>query len=84
VAKRYERVDYTEHALVQMRRRNIDKAQVERCLESPVSEAPSKTFPQHLEAQYDTEFSTLFIWYEVLAPSHALVWSAVRRKRRKR
>lgn len=83
VPKRYETIEYWKpHAIEQMRARNIGKNQVERCLQKPDRESISKTHSKSIQAEYDTEHSTIIVWYERLSASHALVKSAVRRKKK--
>jgi Domain of unknown function (DUF4258) len=82
MSKRYDIIEYvTPHAYRSMQKRKVSVRQVERCIQAPHRESPSKTHSGNLEAEYDTEFSTLVVWYEVIGPRHAKVWSCVRRSK---
>ncbi len=79
MSKRFDRIDYIPHALLRMRVRKVSKRQVERCVQEPDREGPSATHPENIEAQRDTEVSTLIVWYERKGPGHIEVKSLVRR-----
>lgn len=79
MSKRFDRIDYIPHALIRMRLRKVSRRQVERCVQQPDREGPSRTHPGNIEAEHDTEFSTLTVWYTLLGPGHIEVKSLVRR-----
>lgn len=79
--RRFLRTTYHPHALVRMRQRKVSRRQVERCVHSPHREGPSKTHPGNIQAEYDTESSTLFVWYEPLGEGRIEIKSVLRRSK---
>lgn len=75
---RYDRIDYHPHAFKRMRGRNVSRGQIERCVQIPHRESPSKTHPSNMQAEFDTEQSTLIVWYKPLAEKHVMVMSVLR------
>jgi hypothetical protein len=75
---RYDRIDYHPPAFKRMRGRNINRRQIERCLQNPDREGSSETHPDNIQAEFDTELSTLIVWYKPLAEKHVLVMSVLR------
>lgn len=75
---RYDRIDYHSHAFKRMRGRNVSRRQIERCVQTPHREGPSKTHPGNMQAEFDTDLSTLIVWYKPLADKHVIVMSVLR------
>ncbi len=82
MSKRFDRIDYIPHALIRMRERKVSRRQVERCVQQPHREGPSRTYPGNVEVQFDTEFSTLTVWYTPLGPGHIEIKSLIRRSKK--
>lgn len=80
MSKRYDRIDYHPHALQRMRQRKVSERQVERCVQEPDRESSSKT-SSNIQAERDTDLSTLIVWYEKISQKRVLIWSVVRRKK---
>jgi hypothetical protein len=75
---RYDRIDYHPHTFKRMRGRRVSRRQIERCVQSPHREKPSKTHPGNVQAEFDTDMSTLIVWYKPLADKHIMVMSVLR------
>jgi hypothetical protein len=81
VNKRFDRIDYHPHFFKRMRERKVRFEQIERCVQAPHREKPSKTHANNVQAEYDTDLTTLIVWYQVISAGHIEVKSFVRRKR---
>lgn len=75
---RYDHIDYHPHTFKRMRGRKVSRRQIERCVQSPHREKPSETHLGNVQAEFDTDMSTLIVWYKPLADKHIMVMSVLR------